>query len=204
MLPPHCTAACSREHDRMQRPSYRLMPLPRRSYRLGWGAWVCDLPPPVPRPPTGPRGRMTFLRCSSASRLMQHGCKLASVSRMPGCHQPTAATRVREAGLPAPDWSAEVQHLTLRTGLRSAPYVCRCRPARRTPPRAPSATAALAAPWRRAPVVAEAASTRWATTAQPVRRPVCWRPKPSHLSTRSPASAGRAARALPATSGSPT
>ena len=172
----------------------------------------------MPRLPTGPRGRMCFLRCSSASRLMQHGCKLASVSRMPGCHQPLPPLAqpqhecVRLAfRRPIGTLWPRLQHLTLRKldPTQVVPSQCSLRlPLSPCPPNTSVCSfcdgCVCRSPWRRAPVVAEAALTRWATTAQRVRRPVRWRPEPSHLSTRSPASAGRAARALHATSGSLT
>ena len=62
----------------------RLMPLARRSYRSGQGAWACDLP--------------LVSGCLFRAQCMPPA--LASAIR-----SGTAATRVREAGFPVPDWS---------------------------------------------------------------------------------------------------
>ena len=270
MLPPHCTADYSREHDRAiasclrtllygeEAPELPAAALATARLPLGlgglglrsatsgapaayWASWQDVFPALLQRFP------------ADAARLQQ-ACLREPHAGMPpalaaAC---TAATRVRDAGFPAPDWSAEAApaaphppHGTatcaagselpslLVTSARSrrtfltsplrperccsrkldpipvVPSQCSLRlPLSPCPPTTSGCSfcdgCVCRSPWRRAPVVAEAASTRWETTAQPVRRPVCWRPEPSHLSTRSPASAGRAARELHATSGSLT
>ena len=153
---------------------------------------------------------------SSASRLMQHGCKLASVSRMPGCHQPLPPHAQPQHECmrlafrrPIGALRPRLQHLTLRTATCAAgselpsplatsarsrrtfltsplrperccsrkldptqvvPSQCSLRlPLSPCPPNTSACSFCDGCVWRRATVVAEAASTRWATTVCDVR-----------------------------------
>ena len=114
MLPPHCTAAYSREHDRAIASCFRT---------VLYGEEAPELPADALASAQLPLGLGGLgLRMSAICHLQLRGCNLASVSRMPGCHQPLPphaqpqhecvrlASR-RPIGVLRP----RLQHLTLRT-----------------------------------------------------------------------------------------